>query len=154
MARSETPSCSMFYFERGLGPPKPVWGKVRQGGEASLRSVLMRALPVLVLVAAPLAAWAHAFPDHSEPRVGHTVEAPRSVRIWFDGEIEPVFSTIRVEGADGRRVDSGDARVNPKDNTLLEVSVPALAPGRYRVFWSVVARDGHRTEGSFPFRIK
>ena len=29
-----------------------------------------------------------------------------------------------------------------------------LPPGRYQVFWSVVARDGHRTEGSFPFRVK
>ena len=114
----------------------------------------MRALLVLVLVSTPLAAWAHAFPDHSEPRVGHAVEAPRSVRIWFDGAIEPVFSTIRVEDGDKRRVDRGDARVDPQDSTLLEVSVPALAPGRYQVFWSVVARDGHRTEGSFPFRVK
>jgi len=46
---------------------------------------------------APAAAWAHAFPDHSEPRVGHTVDAPRAVRVWFDGAIEPVFSTLRVE---------------------------------------------------------
>jgi copper resistance protein C len=75
-------------------------------------------------------------------------------RIWFDGEIEPVFSTIRVEDGNGRRVDGGDARVNPKDNTLLEVSLPTLPSGRYKVVWSVVARDGHRTEGSFPFQIK
>jgi len=106
------------------------------------------------LLLSPVAAWAHAFPDHSEPRVGHTVDPPRAVRMWFDGEIEPVFSTIRVEDGDKRRVDRGDARVDPKDSTLLEVSLPALAPGRYRVFWSVVARDGHRTEGSFPFQVK
>jgi copper resistance protein C len=116
--------------------------------------VLVRALLALALVSMPLAAWAHAFPDHSEPRVGHAVEAPRSVRIWFDGAIEPVFSTIRVEDGDKRRVDSGDARVDPQDSTLLEVSVPALPPGTYRIVWSVVARDGHRTEGSFPFRVK
>ena len=114
----------------------------------------MQVLLVFALVVAPTAAWAHAFPDHSEPRVGHTVDSPRSVRVWFDGEIEPVFSTIRVEDGDKRRVDSGDARVNPGDNKILEVSVPTLAPGRYQVFWSVVARDGHRTEGSFPFRVK
>jgi copper resistance protein C len=100
------------------------------------------------------AAWAHAFPDHSEPRVGHAVSAPPAVHIWFDGEIEPVFSTIRVEDADRRRVDRGDGRVDPKDNTVLEVSLPPLAPGRYLVFWSVVARDGHRTEGRFPFEVK
>jgi methionine-rich copper-binding protein CopC len=108
----------------------------------------------LPLVFVPLAAWAHAFPDHSEPRVGHVVEPPRAVRVWFDGEIEPVFSTIRVEDGKKRRVDSGDAHVDLKDSKLLEVSVPVLPPGRYQVYWSVVARDGHRTEGSFPFRVK
>ena len=107
-----------------------------------------------MVLAAGGAAWAHAFPDHSEPRVGHAVAAPRAVRIWFDGELEPVFSTIRVEDGDGHRVDAGDSRVNPKDNTLLEVSLPALPTGRYLVFWRAVARDGHRTEGRFPFEVK
>ncbi len=111
------------------------------------------ATAIVLLVAA--GAWAHAFPDHSDPRVGHTLDAPpATVRIWFDGEIEPVFSTIRVEDGNKQKVDKGDGRVNPKDNTLLEVSLPPLAAGKYQVFWSVVARDGHRTEGSFPFRVK
>jgi methionine-rich copper-binding protein CopC len=116
----------------------------------------MRGLLVAAaLLLAPGSGWAHAFPDHSEPRVGHTVDAPPpSVRIWFDGEIEPVFSTLRVENADKRRVDRADARVDAKDRKLLEVSLPPLPPGRYRVFWSVIARDGHRTEGDFSFRVK
>jgi hypothetical protein len=108
----------------------------------------------VALALSPAGVSAHAFPDHSEPRVGHSVEAPRSVRIWFDGAIEPVFSTVRVEDGDKRRVDRGDARVDPKDRTLLEVGLPVLPPGRYKVFWSVVARDGHRTEGAFPFEVK
>ena len=79
---------------------------------------------------------------------------PPAVRIWFDGEIEPVFSTLRVEDGRKQRVDKGDGRVDSKDKTLLEVSLPALPPGRYQVFWSVVARDGHRTEGRFPFQVR
>jgi methionine-rich copper-binding protein CopC len=108
------------------------------------------------MVLAPLVAWAHAFPDHSDPRVGHTVEAaPGTVRIWFDGDIEPVFSTLRVENAGGQRVDKGDGHVDGRDKTLLEVSLPAgLGAGKYRVFWSVIARDGHRTEGDYAFRVK
>jgi methionine-rich copper-binding protein CopC len=114
-----------------------------------------RLLTVALLLLAPSWAAAHAFPDHSEPRVGHTVDAsPRAVRIWFDSRIEPVFSKVRVEDADKRQVDKGDSRVDPIDGTLLEVGLPPLPPGRYRVFWSVVARDGHRTEGDFPFRVK
>ena len=107
------------------------------------------------LVLAAGAAWAHAFPDHSEPRVGSSIDTPpAAVRIWFDGQIEPVFSTIRVENQDKQRVDTGDGGVDPGDNRVLQVKVPPLPPGRYRVYWSVVARDGHRTEGDFPFRIK
>jgi methionine-rich copper-binding protein CopC len=37
---------------------------------------------------------------------------------------------------------------------LLEVSLPSLPTGNYHVFWSVVARDGHRTEGDYTFTIK
>ena len=106
----------------------------------------------LLLVAT--SAWSHAFPDHSEPRVGWTVDkSPSQVRIWFDGAIEPIFSTIMVTNADKARVDKADGRVSPSDTTILEVSRPSLPPGKYRVFWSVVARDGHHTEGDFPFSI-
>ena len=110
----------------------------------------------MVLALAPAGGVdAHAFPDHSDPRVGSTVDrSPPLVRIWFDGEIEPAFSTARVESEDRQRVDQGDARVSPQDGRLLEVSVPSLASGRYRVYWSVIARDGHRTEGDFRFRVK
>jgi methionine-rich copper-binding protein CopC len=80
--------------------------------------------------------------------------SPPAVRIWFDGQIEPVFSKVRVEDADRRQVDKGDSRVDPDDRTLLEVGLPPLGPGKYRVYWSVVARDGHRTEGDYSFRVK
>jgi methionine-rich copper-binding protein CopC len=109
----------------------------------------------LVSLAVSEVAWAHAFPDHSEPRVGHTIDAsPPEVRVWFDGAIEPVFSTIRVEDSGGQRVDRDDAHVDGSDATLLAVTVPPLPAGAYQVVWSVVARDGHRTEGRFPFRIE
>ncbi len=118
-------------------------------------AVAARAVILALVLAVPGLAAAHAFPDHSEPRVGHTVDtAPSAVRIWFDGDLEPVFSTIRVESADRHRVDLDDARVDAHDPTLLEVSLPPLPSGAYQVVWSVVARDGHRTEGSFPFRIQ
>ncbi len=116
---------------------------------------MSRLLAVALLLLAPAWAAAHAFPDHSDPRVGHTVDAsPPAVRIWFDGQIEPVFSKLRVEDADRRQVDRDNARVDPADGTLLEVGLPPLPSGRYRVYWSVVARDGHRTEGDFSFRVK
>ena len=120
------------------------------------RASITGALLVLAFVAVTTReASAHAFPDRSEPRVGASLStSPANVRVWFDGEVEPVFSTIRVENGDRQRVDNGDGRVSPDDHRLLLVSVPPLPPGKYRVFWRVVARDGHRTEVDFPFRIK
>ena len=110
---------------------------------------------LLARLVLPDTALAHAFPDHSEPRVGHAVEvSPAEIRIWFDGAIEPVFSTMSVQDANGKRVDRNDAHVDGNDQTLLEVGVAPLPAGPYEVEWSVVARDGHRTEGRFPFRVE
>jgi copper resistance protein C len=124
------------------------WGQPSPG---RARALILAA----ALLLAPPSARAHAFPDHADPRVGASVGAsPPEVRIWFDGEIEPVFSTIRVENESKQRIDRGDGGVSPQDNRLLTVRIPPLTPGKYRVFWSVVARDGHRTEGDYPFKVK
>ncbi len=112
-------------------------------------------LVLSLLCILPRVSFGHAFPDHADPKVGSTVSsAPRNIRIWFDGDLEPVFSTIEVHDANGDKVDSGDGRVDPADPTLLEVSLPLLKPGTYRVLWKVAARDGHRTQGEFTFTVK
>jgi methionine-rich copper-binding protein CopC len=112
-------------------------------------------LALALLGVLPPAALGHAFPDHSEPKVGATISvSPELVRIWFDSALEPVFSSIMVHTAAGVMVDKRDSRVNSTDPKLLEVSVPRLPPGAYRVFWNVVARDGHRTNGDYSFVIK
>jgi copper resistance protein D len=99
-------------------------------------------------------AWGHAFPDHSEPRAGGTIQtSPSRVRLWFDGVLEPVFSTIQVVNAHHQQVDNGNGGVNPADHTVLEASLPPLPEGQYRILWSVVAHDGHRTDGDLPFSI-
>lgn len=124
-------------------------------GGARADAAALGAVVLLVALSLPGPVLAHAFPDHSDPRVGHTVDVPPSeVRIWFDGAIEPVFSTVKVEDANGRRVDRDDAHVDASDQTLLEVGVTPLTAGAYQVEWSVIARDGHRTEGKFPFRVE
>jgi copper resistance protein D len=99
-------------------------------------------------------AWGHAFPDHSEPRAGATVQtSPSRARLWFDGMLEPAFSTIMVMNALAQQVDNRDGGVNPADHTVLETSLPPLPPGRYRIVWSVVDHDGHPTEGDLSFSI-
>jgi len=44
-------------------------------------------------------------------------------------------------------------KLDRTDTTLLTVSVPPLAPGRYRVSWRVLSVDAHATEGDFSFDV-
>jgi methionine-rich copper-binding protein CopC len=123
--------------------------------QKKIRGALLRLGPLLAIsVIIPTLVWGHAFPDHSDPRVGSEVKAPPAqVKIWFDSGMEPLFSTLEVFDANKKKVDKGDGHVDPKDHTVLEVSLPPLPPGKYEVFWSVVSVDTHHTEGRFKFTI-
>jgi methionine-rich copper-binding protein CopC len=119
-------------------------------GHAVLAGALATALVLL-----PGEVGSHAFVSRTDPRASATLgEPPARVRIWFDGPVETMFVQLRVENERKQRVDKNDARLNPDDNTQIEVGLSPLPPGRYRVFWGVVARDGHRREGSFSFLVK
>jgi copper resistance protein C len=117
----------------------------------------MKRVLLVAFVAACVAcstARAHAFLDHAAPAVGSTVRAPPAqVRLWFTQPLEPAFSSVRLLDRSGKRVDRGDAKVDTRDTRILEVSVPALAPGRYRVVWRVLSLDTHVTEGDFTFDV-
>jgi methionine-rich copper-binding protein CopC len=129
-----------------------MFDKVRR---LTVRSLLLVLGTGVTLIASTGPAWPHAFPDHSEPRVGAEVKAaPLTVRIWFDGRLEPLFSTIHVMDQQGRRVDAGPGGVDPDDPTLLTTPMPPVPPGVYTVVWDVVSVDGHRTEGQFNFTVR
>jgi methionine-rich copper-binding protein CopC len=111
-------------------------------------------LAALLGLALHVAAHAHAFMDHADPKVGSVQRtAPAEVRIWFSEPLENVFSSIQVLDATGRRVDVGDARVDAQDRSLLRVRLATLAPGTYTVNWRVVSVDTHVTQGRFTFRV-
>lgn len=108
-----------------------------------------------LFLTSPISAGAHAFPDHSDPRVGSTqATPPANVRIWFDSGLEPAFSSLRVMNSDNQPVDKGDGHVDEHDNTVMEVSLPPLPPGKYHVFWVAISVDTHRTEGDFSFTVE
>jgi len=117
---------------------------------------MIRVLRVILFAACAYASLlrAHAFLDHAAPAVGSTVRAPPSqVRLWFTQPLEPAFSSVRVVDQSGKQVDRRDAGVDSRDPTMLHVSLPALAPGRYRVIWRVLSVDTHVTEGDFTFDV-
>ena len=77
--------------------------------------------------------------------------SPPEVRLWFSQELEPAFSTLSVQDSSGKRVDKGDAKVT---QDTMQISVPALAPGRYTVRWRALSVDTHVTEGDFTFEVQ
>jgi methionine-rich copper-binding protein CopC len=109
---------------------------------------------VAIAVVLPPPARAHAFLERAVPAVGSVVHLPPAeVRLWFTQKLEPAFSSVRVLDRSGSPVNRGEARVDDSDPRLLRVSLPALAPGTYRVTWRVLSVDAHVTEGDFTFDI-
>ncbi len=108
------------------------------------------ALPIWL---APDAVYAHAFPAGSQPGVGSTLSAPPSeVEITFDSPIESMFARLDVSNSGGSNENAGAPTVSD-DHRQLSVKVKPLPPGAYEVRWTVVAEDGHRTEGSYNFTV-
>lgn len=103
------------------------------------------------LLAAPSAAFAHAFLDHATPLVGSTLGAPpREVTLSFTQKLEPAFSSVQVTDGGGNRIDLGRAQVS---GSTMRVGLKAIGPGTYHVGWQALSVDTHKTEGSFSFTV-
>ena len=109
-------------------------------------------LPVLLCAASP--AFAHAFLKNASPPVGSEVPVPpQTVTITFTEGVEPAFSTIEVQNAQGQRVDEADPHLVGGQQTRLAVHLPKLPPGTYKVTWHATSVDTHKTEGDCTFSI-
>ena len=97
---------------------------------------------------------AHAFLDHAAPAVGSQIHnSPAEVRIWFTEKLEPALSRIQVFNAAASEVDKRNVHIDASNPALLEVALPPLRPGKYKVTWRVVSVDTHVTTGEFTFEI-
>ena len=100
------------------------------------------------------AAGAHAFLDHTDPKVGSTVKvAPTELRIWFSEPVEPAFSKVQVLDEQGKRVDGAALQVDAHNRKLLHVPLARLGPGAYTAAWRIVSVDTHVSEGRFTFHV-
>ncbi len=115
---------------------------------------LLKAVACALILGVPGVALAHAMPQKSQPAAGATVaEPPAEIKVWFNSELSPQFDQLTVKDGSGNIVSRGEARVDQKDPSLLEVDVPKLPPGTYHVYWRVASKDGHRTEGDYTFTV-
>jgi copper resistance protein C len=99
---------------------------------------------------------AHAQLQKAAPAVGGVVTAPpKEIRLNFSEGVEPRFSGVELQAADGHAIGTGVASVDPADKSILIVPIGStLPPGSYKVSWHVVSVDTHKTQGSFTFDVK
>lgn len=114
---------------------------------------IFAALAVMLLQ--PVAAAAHAFLLHADPGAGAVLaQAPKTVRLRFNSELEPRVSTLIVKDAGGVRASEGEGVVDARAPATISTRLLTTRKGRYHVYWRVVSRDGHRTEGDYTFTVK
>ncbi len=120
--------------------------------EIMRRSLALLTLAAVLAFAPP--ALAHAFLDHAIPGAGSAVHrSPAQLKLWFSERLDPPYSKVEVLDESGKRVDKDDAQIDGADPKLLWVSLPPLAPGKYRAMWRVVSVDTHASKGEFTFDI-
>ena len=109
-------------------------------------------LGLTLALAAP--AFAHTALLGAIPAPNATISAPKSLKLTFSEKIVPAFSGFKVAMSDGMTVDVA-TKVSSDGKTMTGTSKGSFMPGSYKLSWhaaSVV--DGHRTEGSYTFKVK
>lgn len=104
---------------------------------------------------AATAAHAHAKLETSEPLAGSVLaSAPKQLRLGFNEALEPGFSKIRLVDSRNAEIALPRAQVDKTDPTAMTAPLPALPSGTYRVQWTTMTHDGHKTKGDFTFQVK
>jgi copper transport protein len=108
-----------------------------------------------VALAAPDAAFAHAYLVKTVPAASVTLNTPPStVALTYDEAVEPRFALVSVTDAAARRETTGPARRAPGNPDTLVVPLrPHLAEGWYLVIWRAISVDGHPVQGAFTFAV-
>ncbi len=98
-------------------------------------------------------AFAHAHLLSATPKANEmAMPAPSELRLKFSEGLVITFTNVKVTGPDKKTVETGPAKLDPSDNTLLIVPLKApLQDGKYSVDWQAVSVDGHKTTGSYGF---
>jgi hypothetical protein len=82
-------------------------------------------------------------------------KAPAKIQLWFHEELDTKLSSFTVFNQKNERVDTGDAKVNLDERTMIEGSVRSLPAGTYTVKWKAAGDDDKVVvQGTLTFRIR
>lgn len=100
-------------------------------------------------------AQAHAKLQSSDPAAGSTLaSAPKQLRLKFNEALEPAFSKITLSDAKNVDIKLPRTDVDKGDPSILTAALPPLGSGTYRVQWTAMSHDSHKTKGDFTFQVK
>jgi copper transport protein len=118
------------------------------------RGVLLAVLACAWLLLACTPALAHASLVEASPPQGSEVSNPPDrVELRFSEPVDAEFDPVVVRGADGARVDTHDAHVDPEDARVVLADLERVSEGSYTVMWRVTSIDGHVVEGRYDFTV-
>jgi methionine-rich copper-binding protein CopC len=102
-----------------------------------------------------IAGWAHGKLESATPASGSTVDAaPEELRLTFNEDLEPAFSSAKIADSTGAAVTQKKANVEASNPRVMTLAVPKLASGSYTVQWAVMTADAHKTKGAYTFKVK
>lgn len=106
---------------------------------------------ILMSIAVPRAASAHAILTASEPAIDGTISGPDvTLVLHFNSRIDHKRSVLTLTGPDGAQ----SALAIAPDTAEDEIQTHAtLKPGAYTLRWQVLSGDGHITRGDVPFTV-
>ncbi|HZV61553.1 MAG TPA: copper resistance CopC family protein [Methylophilaceae bacterium] len=109
------------------------------------------ALLCILLLLSPSVSQAHTRLLFSDPAAGAVLKtAPARVLLRFSAPPEKGFSELQWSHAKDEKWETLQVQQQARQ---LEGTLPSLAPGRYKIRWSVLSRDGHRQRGVLQFQI-
>lgn len=117
---------------------------------------LIAVVAVIISASSIPQSFAHPIYVDSDPRAFQSIsEAPPEVSVSFSEAIELSYSSIRVLGPDGSRVDMNDPHYADEDTASIAATLQSNLPeGEYTVTTRVLsAVDGHIVEETFTFGV-
>jgi methionine-rich copper-binding protein CopC len=120
---------------------------------SSRRHAVLLLMGFVAAAVASTPARAHSFLVEATPSSkDHVATSPKTVKLRFGGGVEPKYSKLTIEGADGKVLGEGSIGVPDKPREL-SMEAPELAPGKYIVRYRVLSTDGHIVEGNYEFTV-
>ncbi|MBI5566436.1 MAG: copper resistance protein CopC/CopD [Chloroflexi bacterium] len=113
-------------------------------------------LIILILLFAATPVSAHPIVIRTDPADGATLDAaPRQLSVWFTEAILIDFTTVELYDGTGRVLPVKAIRLAADDATALQIDLPELGAGAYRLTWRTLADDDfHVVAGAIVFGVQ